>query len=67
MPMTPQETGAALYELEQIKQTKARYFRFLDTKQWADWPPASPTSDSWGRTLNPWPPRPMSCGTSPSS
>jgi SnoaL-like domain len=37
MPMTPQETAQHLYELEQIKQTKARYFRCLDTKQWADW------------------------------
>ena len=37
MTMTPQETAQYLYELEQIKQTKARYFRFLDTKQWADW------------------------------
>jgi len=37
MPMTPQETAQYLYELEQIKRTKARYFRFLDTKQWADW------------------------------
>jgi hypothetical protein len=24
-------------EREEIKQLKARYFRFLDTKQWADW------------------------------
>src|SRR5215470_4729052 len=37
MTMTPQETAQYLYELEQIKQTKARYFRCLDTKQWADW------------------------------
>ena len=33
MTMTSQETAQYLYELEQIKQTKARYFRFLDTKQ----------------------------------
>ena len=37
MPMTPQETTQHLYEIEQIKQTKARYFRFLDTQQWAQW------------------------------
>ena len=24
-----------LWEIEQIKQLKARYFRYLDTKQWA--------------------------------
>ena len=35
--MPPQETAQHLYEIEQIKQTKARYFRFLDSKQWADW------------------------------
>jgi hypothetical protein len=35
--MTPHETAQHLYEIEQIKQTKARYFRFLDTKQWTDW------------------------------
>ena|SRR5215510_3420144 len=37
MTMTAQETAQHLDEIEQIKQTKARYFRFLDSKQWADW------------------------------
>jgi hypothetical protein len=27
----------ALVEIERIKQLKARYFRLLDTKQWAEW------------------------------
>src|SRR5215475_15461842 len=35
--MTASETAQHLYEIEQIKHTKARYFRFLDGKQWADW------------------------------
>jgi SnoaL-like domain len=26
-----------LQEIEQIKHLKARYFRFLDAKQWTDW------------------------------
>jgi len=26
-----------LTEIEAIKQLKARYFRFLDAKQWTDW------------------------------
>ena len=32
-------TGHAeeLWEIEQIKQLKARYFRLMDTKQWDDW------------------------------
>ena len=37
MSTTPQEPAQLLYEIEQIKQTKARYFRFLDTQQWAQW------------------------------
>jgi hypothetical protein len=28
------DTSQMLWEIEQIKQLKARYFRFLDTKQW---------------------------------
>ena len=27
----------SLLEIERIKQLKARYFRFVDTKAWADW------------------------------
>ena len=30
-------TADTLWEIEQIKQLKARYFRLLDTKQWAAW------------------------------
>jgi hypothetical protein len=29
--------GERLRAAEEITQLKARYFRFLDTKQWADW------------------------------
>jgi len=32
-----QDTAQFLYDIEMIKQTKARYFRFLDGKQWSDW------------------------------
>lgn len=31
------DTAAALWEIEAIKQLKARYCRYLDTKQWDDW------------------------------
>ena len=37
MTTLTQDTAQLLYDIEQIKQTKARYFRFLDAKQWADW------------------------------
>ncbi len=37
MSTTLQEPTQILYEIEQIKQTKARYFRFLDTQQWTQW------------------------------
>jgi hypothetical protein len=37
MTMSTEEMAQFLYDLEQIKQTKARYFRFLDTKQWDQW------------------------------
>src|SRR5215813_9500942 len=33
-PMTDVER---LITAEEIKQLKARYFRFLDTKQWSEW------------------------------
>lgn len=37
--MAPMVMGPAqvLLEIEQIKQLKARYFRFLDGKRWAEW------------------------------
>ncbi len=35
--MMAQDTAQALYDIEQIKQLKARYFRFLDAKQWSEW------------------------------
>ena len=31
------DPAGALYEIEQIKQLKARYFRFMDGKRWSDW------------------------------
>jgi hypothetical protein len=31
------DTAAALWEIEAIKQLKARYCRYLDTKRWDDW------------------------------
>ena len=31
------DDAAALPEIEAIKQLKARYCRFLDTKDWAAW------------------------------
>ena len=37
MSATLPEPVQLLYEIEQIKQTKARYFRFLDTQQWTLW------------------------------
>ena len=37
MSITLQEPAQLLDEIEQIKQTKARYFRFLDTQQWTQW------------------------------
>jgi hypothetical protein len=37
MSATLPEPAQLLYEIEQIKQTKARYFRFLDTQQWTQW------------------------------
>ncbi|QLL06770.1 nuclear transport factor 2 family protein [Mycobacterium vicinigordonae] len=32
-----QDVAAELWELESIKQLKARYCRYLDTKRWDDW------------------------------
>ena len=32
----PGGVARMLYEIEQIKQLKARYFRFLDTRNWAE-------------------------------
>jgi len=37
MTMVAKDTAELLYDIERIKQTKARYFRFLDGKQWSDW------------------------------
>lgn len=37
MTMVARDTAQFLYDIEMIKQTKARYFRFLDGKQWSDW------------------------------
>ena len=31
------DLAKAMYEIEQIKQLKARYFRLLDGKKWSDW------------------------------
>jgi hypothetical protein len=31
------DAQSGLSEVEQIKQLKARYFRFMDTKQWQEW------------------------------
>lgn len=31
------DAATTLLEIEAIKQLKARYCRFLDTKQWDDW------------------------------
>jgi hypothetical protein len=31
------DTATTLWEIEEIKQLKARYCRYLDTKQWDDW------------------------------
>ena len=31
------DTATTLWEIEAIKQLKARYCRYLDTKQWDDW------------------------------
>ncbi|OBK18846.1 nuclear transport factor 2 family protein [Mycobacterium asiaticum] len=31
------DTAAALWEIEEIKQLKARYCRYLDAKRWEDW------------------------------
>lgn len=31
------DAAAALWEIEAIKQLKARYCRYLDTKRWDDW------------------------------
>ena len=31
------DTAAALWEIEAIKQLKARYCRYLDAKRWDDW------------------------------
>ena len=33
----PTDTVQRLLDIEAIKQLKARYFRFLDTKQWDEW------------------------------
>ncbi|GAB3233068.1 hypothetical protein GCM10027535_41650 [Mycolicibacterium hippocampi] len=33
----PMDDAAALLEIESIKQLKARYCRYLDTKDWASW------------------------------
>ncbi len=35
--MTVQPTQADLRNIEQIKQLKARYFRFLDEHRWGEW------------------------------
>ncbi len=35
--MTDKDSLQRLVDIEEIKQLKARYFRFLDTKQWDDW------------------------------
>ncbi|WP_264991302.1 nuclear transport factor 2 family protein, partial [Mycobacterium kiyosense] len=32
-----QDAAAALWEVELIKQLKARYCRYLDTKRWDEW------------------------------
>ncbi|POY23261.1 hypothetical protein C3469_22450, partial [Mycobacterium kansasii] len=31
------DTATTLWEMEAIKQLKARYCRYLDTKRWDDW------------------------------
>ena len=31
------DAATTLWEIEAIKQLKARYCRYLDTKQWGDW------------------------------
>ena len=43
-PSPDKESGAEasnlaekLWDIEQIKQLKARYFRLMDTKDWAAW------------------------------
>lgn len=35
--MIPDVTAASLLSIESIKQLKARYCRYLDTKDWAAW------------------------------
>jgi hypothetical protein len=35
--VTNQDRARELFEIEAIKQLKARYFRLLDTKQWDEW------------------------------
>jgi hypothetical protein len=35
--VTNQDRARDLYDIEAIKQLKARYFRLLDTKQWDEW------------------------------
>ena len=37
MTTVAKDTAQLLYDREMIKQTKARYFRFLDGKQWSEW------------------------------
>lgn len=52
------DTAAALWEIEVIKQLKARYCRYLDTKRWEDWRQLftddfiSDTSSSGGKLIN---------------
>jgi hypothetical protein len=36
-PVTDKDATALLVEIESIKQLKARYCRYLDTKDWAAW------------------------------
>ncbi|EUA07597.1 snoaL-like domain protein [Mycobacterium kansasii 732] len=50
-------TATTLWEIEAIKQLKARYCRYLDTKRWDDWRQlftddfVSDTSQSGGRVI----------------
>jgi|ERR1700712_3450060 hypothetical protein len=52
------DTAAALWEIEAIKQLKARYCRYLDTKRWDDWRELftddflSDTSPSGGKVIH---------------
>lgn len=52
------DTAAELWEIEAIKQLKARYCRYLDTKRWDDWRRlftddfVSDTTASGGKLIN---------------